>query len=155
LQWAFKNRPVYYYQGDAGEGDVNGEGLGDVWYVARPDPIGVGETTLGTALVGQGSITDGSGDPALRRDVDGLTLYTFRNDTPNSSTCNDQCALNWPPHFADKGAVAADGFTLISRTDGSVQWAIDGQALYFYQGDAAPGDTTGNGVGGVWDVAVP
>lgn len=155
LQWAFKNRPMYYYAGDAAEGDVTGENLGNVWYVARPDPIGNGETSLGTVLVGNGSISDGNGDPAVRRDVNGLTLYTFRNDSANTSTCNDQCALNWPPHFADKGALPSGEFSLITRADGTLQWAYGEQALYFFQGDAAAGDTTGNGINGVWDVAVP
>lgn len=155
LQRSFKNRPLYYYQGDASEGEVNGEGLGDVWYVARPDPFDTGETALGTVLVGSGSISDGSGDPAVRNNVDGLTLYTFQNDTTGNSNCNGNCAVTWPPLFADKGSVASDGFTLITRDDGSAQWAVNGQALYFYQGDTVAGDTNGNGLGGVWDVALP
>ena len=155
LQWALKNRPLYFYQGDAAEGDVSGEGLGTIWYVARPDPVTTGETSSGTVLVGNGSVSDGSDDPASRTDVDGMTLYTFKNDTLDTSVCNDQCAVNWPPLYADKDARAAAGFTLLTRSDNTVQWAKAGQALYFYQGDAAPGDTNGDGIGGVWDVALP
>ena len=29
---------------------------------------------------------------------------------------------------------------------------VDGWPLYFFSGDATPGDTTGQGVGGVWFV---
>ncbi len=154
LQRTFKNRPLYYFQGDAAEGEVNGEGLNSVWYVARPDPIGTGTTALGTTLVGKGSISNGSDDPAARSEVEGLTLYTFKNDTAGTSNCNGDCAVAWPPLYADKGSIAADGFTLITRDDGSVQWALNDQPLYFYQGDTAAGDISGNGLGGVWDVAL-
>jgi predicted lipoprotein with Yx(FWY)xxD motif len=155
LQRTFKNRPLYYFQGDASEGEVNGEGLSGVWYAARLDPISTGDTSLGTVLVGRGTIGNGSEDPAARNNVDGLTLYTFQNDTTGVSNCNGDCAVAWPPLFADKGSVAADSFTLITRNDGTIQWAVNGQALYFFQGDAAAGDTTGDGIGGVWDVALP
>lgn len=155
FQFTFKSRPVYYFQGDAAAGEINGEGSGGVWFVTRPDPISTGTTALGTVLVGAGNINDGSGDPAVRNNVDGLTLYTFRNDSLNTSVCNGQCAVVWPPLYADAGALPADDFTLITRADNTVQWAQNGQPLYFFQGDSAAGDTNGNGVNGVWEVAVP
>ncbi len=52
--------------------------------------------------------------------------------------------------------VAGEGvggeLTLIERDDGTMQVALDGQPLYYFAGDAAPGDTNGEGVGGVWFV---
>lgn len=155
FQWSFKNMPLYFYQGDATEGDISGEGLGDVWFVARPDPIGTSTTSLGDVLAGVGSISNDGQDAALRRDVDGYTLYTFRNDTDGTSNCEGGCAQNWPPLFADRGATAGNGLTLISRSDGTQQWAREGLPLYLYQGDGAPGDTNGQGSNGVWDVALP
>jgi len=41
----------------------------------------------------------------------------------------------------------------IERKDGSKQWAKDGKPLYFWVGDTEPGETNGDGVGGVWHVA--
>ncbi len=155
LQLAFKNRPLYFYQGDAAEGETSGEGIGNVWFVARPDPVSTGETSLGTVLTGQGSINNGGSDPSARIDQSGMTLYTFRNDSPGTSVCNGDCAVTWPPLFADQGSQAADNFTLVTRDDGSLQWAVNGQALYFFQGDSSVGDTNGDGLGGVWDVALP
>ena len=35
-QIAFKGRPLYYYSGDKKPGDINGDDLKDVWYLARP-----------------------------------------------------------------------------------------------------------------------
>jgi len=35
------------------------------------------------------------------------------------------------------------------------QWAYKGKALYTWSKDVKPGDTTGNGVGNAWHIAVP
>jgi predicted lipoprotein with Yx(FWY)xxD motif len=43
----------------------------------------------------------------------------------------------------------------ITRADGSAQLTYKGMPLYFWKSDVKPGDTTGNGVGGVWSVVKP
>jgi predicted lipoprotein with Yx(FWY)xxD motif len=90
---------------------------------------------------------------------DGFTLYTFDNDTAGSgeSACVDACASAWPPFpVADATASGADGeIGTITRPDGSPQTTYNGMPLYMYSGDAAAGDTNGDGVGGVWHVAKP
>ncbi|MEL6641311.1 MAG: hypothetical protein AAFP98_08360 [Pseudomonadota bacterium] len=84
----------------------------------------------------------------------GMTLYTFDRDGSGVSNCYDSCATSWPPFLAPAGAQSpGGGLTAIQRNDGSLQWAKNGAPLYFWQGDRAPGDTTGDGVGGVWHVA--
>ncbi len=85
-------------------------------------------------------------------DANGMTLYLFDNDQPGVSNCYETCAQNWPPLLAGDGAMAEGDFTLVSRTDGTVMWAYDGWPLYLWARDSAPGDTTGDGVGGVWHV---
>lgn len=85
-------------------------------------------------------------------DANGMTLYLFDNDQPGVSNCYDNCAQNWPPLLAGEGAMAEGDFTLVTRTDGTVMWAYDGWPLYLWARDNAPGDTTGDGVGGVWHV---
>lgn len=153
LQWAYKGRPLYYYQGDATEGEINGEGLGGSWYVARPNPFTRADTGNGYRLTGQGTINSDGTDPSTRSEYDGYTLYTFQNDSVGTSACNGGCATTWPPLYADKGAIASDGYELITRDDGTMQWTYNEQPLYFYQGDTAPGDTNGDGIGGVWYIA--
>lgn len=81
----------------------------------------------------------------------GLTLYTFRKDTANTSNCHGNCASAWPPFTASASAKADGALDVIKRKDGTMQWALNGKPLYFWQGDAARGDVTGDGVGGVWD----
>ena len=99
-------------------------------------------------------------DPAMMKDgmmVDhkGMTLYTFDKDAGGKSMCNDDCAKNWPPLAATAEDKADGAYSIITRADGSLQWAKDGMALYFWVKDAKPGDTTGHGVKEVWEVAKP
>ena len=82
----------------------------------------------------------------------GMTLYTFDKDPAGTSVCYDDCAVNWPPFIAEAGAIMP-GLSTVERQDGSKQWAKDGKPLYFWVGDAEPGETNGDGVGGVWHVA--
>ncbi|MEM9475325.1 MAG: hypothetical protein AAGA71_08520 [Pseudomonadota bacterium] len=82
----------------------------------------------------------------------GMTLYTFRNDAPNQSNCYNDCAQAWPPFAAGAAAKPEGALGIIDRNDGTRQWALNGQPLYFWAGDSARGDATGDGVGGVWDV---
>lgn len=85
----------------------------------------------------------------------GMTLYTFTKDTSGVSNCYDTCAQNWPPLFADDGATADGAYSIIDRKDGKKQWAVNGKPLYFWVKDAKKGDTSGDGVNNVWEVARP
>jgi predicted lipoprotein with Yx(FWY)xxD motif len=87
-------------------------------------------------------------------DAKGMTLYTFKKDTAGVSNCNDNCAKNWPPLMAAAGAKPMGEWTVVTRADGSRQWAYKGMPLYLWVKDMKPGDTSGDGVGGAWNVAV-
>jgi predicted lipoprotein with Yx(FWY)xxD motif len=81
----------------------------------------------------------------------GMTLYTFRKDSKNTSNCYNDCAQSWPPFVAGASAKADGSLGIIERKDGTRQWALNGKPLYFWAGDRQKGDATGDGVGGVWD----
>ena len=100
------------------------------------------------------SIADTSAGKVFAGDK-GLSLYTYRSDSPNQSNCYNDCATAWPPFLAKPDAKAAGAWTLVKRDDGSLQWAVKGAPLYYWVGDVAAGDTTGDGVGGAWDLARP
>lgn len=100
--------------------------------------------------------------PAMARDgmltnVAGMTLYTFDRDPADASrsVCNGQCATNWPPLMADPAAQKSGDWSVVTRDDGSRQWAYKGKPLYLWVKDTKPGDRTGDGVNGVWQVAKP
>lgn len=82
----------------------------------------------------------------------GATLYTFDKDTAGNgkSACNGQCATNWPPLAAQAADTASGDWSIVTRDDGSKQWAFKGQPLYTYAKDAKAGDTTGDGKGNAW-----
>ena len=71
------------------------------------------------------------------------------------SNCNGPCATNWPPMMASADAKDMGAFTVITRDDGSKQWAHKGMPVYGWVKDAKAGDVTGDGVGGVWHIAKP
>ena len=80
----------------------------------------------------------------------------FAKDQPGVSNCNDNCAKNWPPLAAAADAKPMGDWTVITRADGTKQWAYKGMPLYTWSKDAKPGDATGAGMGnGAWKVAAP
>lgn len=86
--------------------------------------------------------------------ANGMSLYTFAKDAPGVTNCYEQCAINWPPLMADASAAAEGEFTVVDRTDGTKMWAYKGWPLYYWKDDKAAGDITGDGVGGVWHLAI-
>jgi predicted lipoprotein with Yx(FWY)xxD motif len=85
----------------------------------------------------------------------GMTLYTFDKDAAGSgkSVCNGPCVQNWPPLMAAADAKASGDWTIVTRDDGSRQWAFKGKPLYLWAKDQKPGDKTGDGFNNVWRVA--
>jgi predicted lipoprotein with Yx(FWY)xxD motif len=104
----------------------------------------VGGDVMSTEVDGQSILTDASG----------MTLYIWDNDEIGVSNCYDQCAVNWPPLIASADAEEEGDFTLVERTDGTQMWAYKGMPLYLWVRDEQPGDTTGDGVGGTWHIAL-
>jgi predicted lipoprotein with Yx(FWY)xxD motif len=96
-----------------------------------------------------------TGSSSLLTGTNGMTLYTEDTDTNGKSVCNGPCAQNWPPLTAAADAKPVGGFTIITRDDGSLQWAYKNQPLYFWKNDKQPGDVTGDGVAGRWHTARP
>jgi predicted lipoprotein with Yx(FWY)xxD motif len=110
-------------------------------------------TTVTIALLAAASAFAQTTEAAgLLRDKAGKTLYTFDKDAANESRCFDGCASAWPPFMAADGAQSKDNLTLMARKGGGMQWAFDGKPLYYFAGDAQPGDVSGDGSGGVWHV---
>jgi predicted lipoprotein with Yx(FWY)xxD motif len=90
-------------------------------------------------------------------DPQGLTLYTFDRDPANGgkSVCNATCATNWPPLLAEPGTSGTGSYTIITRDDGTRQWAYKGMPLYRFAKDAKAGDRAGDNLNNVWHVAKP
>lgn len=103
-------------------------------------PATVGQTAKGDTLV----------------DARGMTLYVFDKDANGKSICNGPCAVNWPPLMAAAGSAASGDYSVVTRDDGSMQWAYKGRPLYTWKNDQKPGDITGDGfLNNAWHVANP
>jgi predicted lipoprotein with Yx(FWY)xxD motif len=89
---------------------------------------------------------------SLLVDAKGMTLYTFDKDAAGKSNCNGACAAAWPPAAVAAGATAEGELTLVTRDDGTRQWAFNGSPLYRFAGDAQAGDVNGDNRGNVWHI---
>lgn len=89
-------------------------------------------------------------------DFQGQTLYTFDKDTNGVSNCSGQCLIDWPAYTS--GAVAQSTFpeniSVITRSDGSKQFAWKGMPLYYFKSDKNPGEISGDNVGG-FHIVIP
>lgn len=81
---------------------------------------------------------------------DGRTLYTFDKDSESKSNCNGGCLAAWPAFTVGNANLAGGDFSVVKREDGTQQWAFRGKPLYFFSGDARPGELNGDNQGGVW-----
>jgi predicted lipoprotein with Yx(FWY)xxD motif len=83
-------------------------------------------------------------------DARGMTLYVFDGDGHGASACNGECAETWQPAAAPRIAKPSGDWSIVTRDDGTKQWAYQGKPLYGFSNDQAPGDVNGDGVGGKW-----
>ena len=173
LQLVAGKWPLYYFEGDATPGDTNGQGSGDVWFAVAPDAKLVKEGAATTP--GYGRIPEpakatatAAAAPSVRladsslgkivTDSTGRTLYAFTKDEAGAPTCTGGCATAWPAAPAPKPPVAGDGIDgskliAVARPDGGPEQLKLGKwPLYYFAGDGGPGETNGQGSGGVWFV---
>ncbi|MFB6478840.1 SCO0930 family lipoprotein [Streptomyces virginiae] len=175
--------PAYRYSKDTKAGDLNGQGVGGVWFAlaadgkkaakgaptATPAPAapaegeGGGEAPAGGAAEADGKLSVAK-DPKLGEhivDGKGMTVYRFKPDTqwPMTSKCVGDCLAKWPAvapldKAKDKGIVEKN-YTVLNRPDGQKQQSVDCWPVYTFTGDKKPGDVNGQGVGGTWYAVSP
>jgi predicted lipoprotein with Yx(FWY)xxD motif len=127
---------------------------------ASTPSTGTGGSTGGNgAQIGTATATVAGTSETILTNGAGRTLYYFADDTATSSQCTGACAQTWPPALAGAStptAASALPGTLSVLNDGNgAQVTYNGHPLYIYSGDAAPGDTHGEGIEGKWHVATP
>jgi predicted lipoprotein with Yx(FWY)xxD motif/photosystem II stability/assembly factor-like uncharacterized protein len=152
-QLTYKGWPLYYFGPDSMQRGLN-KGVSvpspGVWPIIQKDmppaqtKVVVAENgSLGTVL------TDGSGN----------VLYFFTKDAFDASVCAGGCKTNWPIFYGENlnpgNGLESSDFASITRADGDMQTTFKGWPLYYFINDNAPGDVSGEDVGGVWYVAKP
>lgn len=163
--------PLYRFAKDAGPGEAKGQGVGGTWFASAPDGKKAG-TRPETAPSGNPRWTGwttlkAKDDPKLGRiltDGQGRTLYRFDKDTnkPPTSNCSGACRQTWPvvvfngwKHLKLEGVDRSLVNFIERKDDGVCQVTVNGWPLYTYSKDLNPGDTNGQGVGGIWFASTP
>ena len=112
---------------------------------------------LAFGLISQPVFADGAPTKMMNGvlvNTSGMTLYTFDKDAKGAgkSACNGKCAAAWPPLMATASDKASGDYSIITREDGSKQWAYEGKPLYLWVKDKKPGDMTGDNYKKIWHV---
>lgn len=156
-QVTYNGHPLYTFKSDTAPGQTNGQGVGGKWFVATTDlaPMGASSAVIKTATT-----TVGGKSMTILTDSKGMTLYYFTPDTGTTIACTGSCAQNWPPLlFTGTGSPTAAStlsgtLATVSGANGT-QVTYNGHPLYTFKNDTAPGQATGQGIGGKWFVATP
>lgn len=144
-QTTYKGWPLYYFQNDAKAGDINGDGVGTTWFVAKPDytVMVANSQLLGVDNVNYTSdLKPGNGITQYITDDRGQTLYSFFKDKSkkNNYTAADfSNNKTWPidtiksvqniPSILDK--TQFDVITVFGKT----QLVYKGWPLYYFGAD--------------------
>lgn len=125
---------------------------------AKRAPITATPTGVTLQVVRAGGGGGGMGGGAtmtVYADAAGKTLYTFDKDTtPGKSACVGECVAAWPPLAASAQATASGDWSVITRDDGTRQWALKGKPLYTFIKDENVGEAKGANVAELWRTAV-
>ena len=152
-QLAYKGWPLYYFGADNG---VRGATKGVSFPAPGIWPVGRKDIKYAPTIVTANNTALGS----ILTDSKGRTLYYFtRDNTPDTSLCNGNCPNVWPVFYTGilslPSSLDSADFAEITRADGKKQLTHNGWPLYYYSGDAAAGETKGEGFNNVWYVAKP
>ncbi|MFJ2595725.1 SCO0930 family lipoprotein [Streptomyces erythrochromogenes] len=171
--------PAYRFNKDAKPGDINGQGVGGVWFAFGPDGKKAAKAApaeaapAASAAPAEGAPAEAAEaapglsvakDPKLGEhivDGKGMTVYRFKKDTawPMVSNCVGDCLAKWPVvppvDKANAKGITEKNYRVMDRPDGKKQQTVDCWPVYTFSGDKKPGDTNGQGVGGTWYAVSP
>ena len=135
-QWAYRGKPVYSFANDLAPGDMKGDGMDGAWHAIVLQP--------GQGLPA-GIAARGAGPNAILVDARGMTLYGAGADFEEIKRrfCDAGCLkTNWAPLPADRDAAPRGNWVPVDTADGR-QWSYRGEPVFTFNGDKAPGETTG------------
>jgi predicted lipoprotein with Yx(FWY)xxD motif len=163
-QTTYNGWPLYYFKPDTKSGSTAGEGIdhfGGMWYAIPPTMQQAGGQIIGGPTYNIGIAYKASIGLYLTNGT-GFTLYFRSTDTPNTgkTTCDVAlCEANWPafyePTLSVPPGLTASSFSTINPYNSTKIVAFDGYALFTWAHDGAPGDTTGEGIGGFYVATIP
>lgn len=162
-QTTYRGWPLYYFIGDGDAGKVGGDGINDIWYVAKPDYLLMVCNAQLVGHDGENYRSDfglGDGKTIYFTDGNGRTLYAFRSDRFNDNTFTKADFSNdgsWPIYQSVSGSLPS----IVSASDidsidvfGKKQLTYRGWPLYYFGNDLNRGDNKGISfpAPGVWPI---
>lgn len=161
-QTVYKGWPLYYFSGDINKTDINGDGSGGTWFVAKPD---YSIMLSNNQLVGidtknyTADLKEGTGITQYLTDAAGRTLYAYSPDKFNVNNYTSADLSNnaaWPIYESAvlnvPSVLKKDMMTQINSA-GKKQLTYKGHPLYYFGADTKRGDNKGVSVGaGAWPI---
>jgi predicted lipoprotein with Yx(FWY)xxD motif len=77
-------------------------------------------------------------------DGEGRTVFVHEQDEPGISKCAGDCAAEFPPLAAPRGAKPSGDWSILKRKDGVRQWAYQKQPLHTWSKEQTPGEVATN-----------
>lgn len=167
-QTTYRGWPLYYFSNDAKAGDVNGDKVGNLWMVAKPNYVVMLASRQLVGNDGKNYLFDtkeGTGSSLFLTDSLGNTLYAFASDKKNKNNYTKADLSNNPtwPIFGPSTTVGeipsllnrADFSTSTTNLVNKTQLSYKGWPLYYFGPDQfVRGNTKGVSVPrpGVWPV---
>lgn len=162
-QSTYKGWPLYYYASDEKAGDIKGDAVNNIWFVAKPDYVLM---IVNNQLIGadgnhyKADLSIGEEATAYFTDDRGRTLYAFKPDKFNQNTFTKEDFSNdavWPIYQKSVGPIPSIiNKDLIANINvfGKTQLTYQGWPLYYFGQDTNRGDNKGVSVPqpGVWPI---
>jgi len=162
-QSTYKGWPLYYWKDDKAK-EIKGDGVGGIWFVAKPDyKLMVVNAQLNANNTNYKSdYTLGLGTTLYLTDDEGRSLYFYGDDKfekNNFTNANFSNNPIWPIYEKEIGELPSAVKTAdikVITVHGKKQLTYKGRPLYYWQNDKARGDNLGfliGGVGTLWPIA--
>jgi predicted lipoprotein with Yx(FWY)xxD motif len=155
-QWAYKGSPLYTYNGDYSDTDVNGV-LAEkdaqpalAYRNFMPNELRVGIFNIrGPLMTTQKGMTVYTETRyhlqyGGRRTREGFRYLYADAKGVGTRGCIDDCLKDWTPVAAPANAVSSGFWEVATRDNGTKQWLYKGAPIYTFAGDKKPGDIEGN-----------
>ena len=163
-QWAYRDQPLFRYKGDLLPGDAHGRDIHDQLHLVlikeNFTPAGVGVAvqagygdifTLHDQTLYFGSAFEKYwGGRNLRGSFE--IAYSKGKRLGGDACISDKCLSVWEPFAAPAGATARGFWEVVTRLDGTRQWAYKGFALYTNSEDKSAGQMRGHSLYDIADV---
>jgi predicted lipoprotein with Yx(FWY)xxD motif len=157
-QWAYKGKPLYLYSHDVAPNEAKGVGASPAMAAALVARNFMPADVVVRTNPGQGTILATASGTTLYM-LDGFRYQVGTHHTRDASRgvpatgrligtrgCENECLHVRRPFVAPADAAPSGHWTILTRDDGTRQWAYRGYALYTFTGDRKPGDMLGNDV---------